>query len=170
MGETMGFYFMNLIFVFWCSFMHGCFRFGIDSYLRLNRKSKTFIRKHMKGFENYWFYEEINREYPLGFWDYLNKIHLIAFVIVSVVIITLGYLKFMQIPITVLSAVLVTIQVPMVYFQITTDNKKDFGMPFVIFRIRHEGRPPFSFILTDLLYPFVNYVFVFINIKLALGI
>lgn len=167
MGETMGFYFMNLIFVFWSCMMHWCFRWSIESYLRLKRKSKTFIRKHMKGFENYWFFEEINREYPLGFWYYLNKIHLIALVIVSAVIITLGYLKFMQIPIIILSAVLVTIQVPMVYFQIVTQNKEDFGMPFVIFRIRHQGRPPFSFILTDLLFPFVNYIFVFINIKLA---
>ena len=168
MSETFGFYFINLIFVFWACFMHACFRFGIETYLRLNRKSKSFIRKHMRGYKNYWLFEEINREYPLGFWYYLNKIHLIALVVVSGVIITSGYLKFMQIPITVLSAVLVTIQVPMVYFQITTENKMEFGTPFVVFGINYNRRPPFSFILTDLLFPFVNYIFVYVNIKLVI--
>ena len=50
-------------------FIYISFRFGVDSYLRVNKNSKTYIRKSKKGYLNYWIYKKINEDIYLVFFD-----------------------------------------------------------------------------------------------------
>lgn len=171
----MEFYAVNLCVVFFFILNHICFRTSIYSYIRHSkRRSDTFIKKHSKGLVNYWFYEELNRELSLGLWYRLNKINFYAVIFVSFTIIAFGYMEFMQIPITVLTALMASIQVPIGFLDITTSNIEDFGKPFVFLGIRdygrdYNGRYRISFILTDLLFPFVHFIFVWLNVKFITG-
>ena len=56
----MNYYTYNIICAIFAVFLYISFRFGVDSYLRVNKNSKTFIRKNKKGFLNYWFYKKIH--------------------------------------------------------------------------------------------------------------
>ena len=81
----MNFYIYNLICAMFALFIYTSFRMSIHSYLRINRNSKTYIRKSKKGFLNYWIYKKINDDVRLGYIFYLN---------ISLLILTLLYVFF----------------------------------------------------------------------------
>lgn len=167
----MNFYIANLLFVLIFVFTYINFRASLYSYLRLKKKSKSYIKKYSKGFLNYLLYTEINKDFPLGKWYYMNMVLLLFVAVFSVVVILCGYIRYMQIPITILSLLLAIIEVPVNFFCITISNKEWYGSPFVFFRKSpFGGRFPFSFILIDLLIPFVGFIFAYININLVFDI
>ena len=68
----MSFHICNVICSIIALFIYISFRFGVDSYLRVNKNSKTYIRKSKKGYLNYWTYKKINEDIGLGNIFHLN--------------------------------------------------------------------------------------------------
>ncbi len=144
------------------------FKSSIDIYLRLKKNSKTYIKKNTKGFRNYWFYEKIHKEQSLGFWYYINIVYLFAVLIVTFVVITIGYLEFMEIPVAVLVTLLAVIESVAIGFSTICNNIQDYGTPFVLFRYASFGKP--HTFITDLFAIIHPFLFVYLIIREVIGI
>lgn len=124
------------------------FRFGVDDYLHYTKNSKSFIRKHKKGFLNFWTYREIHKEINMGYVYYLNLALLILSPLCFVVSISLGWARVMQIPIAVLNSLLCCVWVPSAIFAHIYDNLQEHGQPLILLRSRRRLRGLDSSILT----------------------
>ena len=81
--DLVSFYFVSLLFCVGSLISYWIFRGGVNSYLRKSKGlSKTNINKHKKGKKNYWWYEEIHREFDIEKLYYINKIYTIFFLVV----------------------------------------------------------------------------------------
>lgn len=159
----MNFYLINLLFVLFSVLFYACFRSGVYTYMRARKYSKTYISKNSKGFINYWFYESINRERPLGFIYYVNKMYLYALPAVSFIVTATGYLEFMQVPIVILTTLLAVIESVSQAFYIVNFNIYEFGSPFVLIGKPKYGRP--VTIITDIFGILCPLVFIYLNIR-----
>ena len=112
----MNFYVCNIICAVFAIFLYVSFRFGVDSYLRVNKNSKTFIRKSKKGYANYWLYKKIHSEIGLGHIYTLNLFLLILTVTYFCLVICLGWANFLSLPIAICNALLCTVQIPSIIF------------------------------------------------------
>ncbi len=112
------------------------FRVGVDCYLRHTKNSKSFIRKHKKGFVNYWFYQKLHHEINLGYVYYLNLALLSLSLIYALLSLSLGWLPVIQLPIAILSVFLSLLQVPSLIFCEIYYNLEYHKEAFVIYRSR----------------------------------
>lgn len=136
----MNFYAYNIICAIFAVFLYMSFRFGVDSYLRVNKNSKTFIRKNKKGYLNYWFYKKINSEIGLGHIYTLNIFLLILTATYFCLAICLGWAKFFSIPISICNALLCTVQIPAIIFSDIYWNLDNYKKKFVIIAKNKAGR------------------------------
>lgn len=126
------FYFINIIIALYGLLLYAVFRGGVYDYLRVRKMSKTYIRKSMKGFKNYWFYRLIHRENPMGLLYYLNILFFGAILLFVTVALLLGYVKSMRLVIFALSIVVCVIEIPAVWFSSAANYQAEFGKPFVL--------------------------------------
>ncbi len=134
------FYFCNIIIAFYNLLLYGIFRSGIYDYLRLSKMSKSNIRKHRKGFKNYWLYYSINQQRSLGILYGLNYIFLVATVIFTIFAVSLGFIKALQPILLFLSVILCIIEIPSsITASIHSDNA-EYGKPFVLLVKRKDTR------------------------------
>lgn len=133
------FYFLQIIIVFYNFFLYAIFRGGIYHYLRLSKMSKTNIRKSQKGFANYWFYQSIRRQLPMGILYSVNLIFLIATIFGSIMILATGFIKPLQPLVWGISLFLCSIEIPAMVITSVYDCKAEFGQPFVFLCKRKES-------------------------------
>ena len=132
--------FVWLIFAVYSVGVYAWFRSGIYNYLRVNKVSKTYIRKHRKGLCNYWLYCDIHREHSLGVLYPLNIVFLILLMAFWMVGVLFGWLEAMKIPTVVASICLCLIELPAIILTQRYDCLAEYGRPFVWFRRRNESK------------------------------
>lgn len=125
------FYFLQIVIVLYNLLLYALFRGGIYHYLRLSKMSKTNIRKSQKGYANYWLYQSIHQQHPMGILYGLNLVFLIATLFCSVVILVAGFIKPLQPFVWGVSLTLCLIEIPAMVITSVYDCKAEFGQPFV---------------------------------------
>ena len=102
--------------------------------------SKSNIKKNRKGFKNYWLYQMINKQTPLGILYSLNYIFLISTAIFTVLAITIGFIKMFRPIIFVCSILLCLIEIPSSILASIYSNKMEYGKAFVFLAKRKYMR------------------------------
>lgn len=135
----MDFYLLNIICALFAAPLYiFSFRSGVYSYLRLNKNSKTFIRKNMKGSANFWFYKNLKPN--LGRIYYLNLILLFGTAAYFIIALSLAWIDILRLPIAIIHALLCAVQITALVFSDINSNKQEFGTPIVIWRKSFCGR------------------------------
>lgn len=135
----MNFYIFNITCAIFALFTYISFRCGIDSYLRVNKNSKTYIKKNKKGYVNYWIYKKINNEIGLGYVFYLNILLLTLTLLYSLLSICFGWINFLRLPISICNVLLCIVQIPAIVFSDKYWNLEYYKREFVILAIRKHG-------------------------------
>lgn len=77
--EFVDFYFAHWVFMTIPAIWYAIFRIALFNSFRREKKSRTFLKKSMKGIKNYWWYEQLNSEHGLGWIYHMNKCFTIMF-------------------------------------------------------------------------------------------
>ena len=134
----MDFYFMNVLCALFAALIYVIFRSGAYSYLRINKNSKTFIRKNTRGYANFWFYKKLKQE--LGWIYNLNLILLFGTAAYLIISLSLAWIDILHLPIAIIYALLSAVQITALVFSDINSNKQEFGTPIVIWRKSSCGR------------------------------
>lgn len=138
------FYFYGIVIGLYNFLLYAIFRSGIYDYLRLSKISKSNIKKNRKGFKNYWFYQSINKQTPLGILYILNYIFLTFSVIFIILAVTMGFIKALQPVLFHLSIILCIIEIPSTIIATICSNNAEYGRPFVWFAKRKHMKGFYS--------------------------
>ena len=134
----MNFYVYNVICAMVAIYIYISFRISITSYLRVNKNSKTYIKKSKKGFLNYWTYKKINDDVQLGYIFYLN----ISMLVLTLVYVFLsgyfGWAKILYLPIAICNVLLCIVQIPAIIFSDVYWNLENYNKKFVVLE-RNKG-------------------------------
>ena len=136
----MSFHICNIICAMFALFTYESFRFGIDSYLRVNKNSETYIKKSKKGYVNYWIYKKIHDDVGLGYIFYLNILLLTLTLLYSLLSICFGWMKFLYLPIAICNMFLCIAQIPAIIFADKYWNLECYKKKFVILTRSKSGR------------------------------
>ena len=134
------FYFYCIVIVLYNILLYCIFRSGIYDYLRLSKMSKNSIKKNRKGFKNYWLYQTIHKQAPLGILYRLNYIFLIFTAIFTVLAIAVGFIQIFRPIVFACSVLLCLIEVPSTILASIYSNKLEYGKAFVFLVKRKHGR------------------------------
>ena len=129
---------MNALCALFASLIYVIFRSGAYSYLRINKNSKTFIRKNMRGYANFWFYRKLKQE--LGWIYNLNLILLFGTAAYFIIAISLAWIDILRLPIAIIYVLLSAVQITALVFSDINSNEQEFGTPIVIWRKSSCGR------------------------------
>ena len=132
----MQFYVFNIFYSIISFYIYGMFRFGVEDNLRYRRCSKSYIKKSLKGVKNYWTYARIHGDAGLGCAYRLNLALLVLTPAYFVFAVLFGWIRLMQLPVAILSAVICTVQVPAMFFAEVYYNLENYGEEFVLYRRR----------------------------------
>lgn len=137
--DLVNYYFISLIFIIATLIFYAFFRGSVNYYLQNCKKiSKTNINKHKKGKRNYWWYEEIHKEFGIGKIYYLNKIYTILFLSVFSLHLILGFFKVTSIITCLLSIILYVFSAIMWLFTSIQNNIEEHGCAFVLLAQRRN--------------------------------
>ena len=128
----MNFYVCNIICAMVALYIYISFRMSINSYLRVNKNSKTYIKKSKKGFLNYWIYKQINDDVQLGYIFYLNISVLVLTLVYVILSVCFGWIKVLNLPIAICNAILCVAQIPAIIFSDMYWNLEYYKKKFVI--------------------------------------
>ena len=134
------FYFYCIVIVLYNILLYSIFRGGIYDYLRLSKMSKSNIKKNRKGFKNYWLYQTINKQTPLGILYRLNYVFLIFTAVFTVLAIAVGFIKMFRPIVFACSVLLCLIEVPSTILASIYSNKMEYGKAFVFLAKRKYVR------------------------------
>lgn len=135
----------NLIFILICLWSYLCFRSGVYSYCRIQKRSKTFIRKNRKGKKNYWLYSQLHEKCNLGYLYYGNLIFLIVFAI-YMFLLMFSWISWMRIPVILTALLLGIIQIPNTFYAMQYSNRETIGKPFAFFKVYYCNNGSRNFI------------------------
>lgn len=139
--DLVSFYFVSLLFCIGSLISYWVFRGGVNSYLRKNKGlSKTNINKHKKGKRNYWWYEEIQKQFGIGGLYYLNKIYTILFAVVLFSDLLLGFFKFASVFICSISVVFYILSAIIGFFGMVQYTVEEHGKAFILYAKSSSGK------------------------------
>ena len=130
----MPFFSANLILLLFGFLIYFNFRGGVDSYCRISKMSKSYIRKNKKGISNYWLYSQLHRQNDLGALYYLNLIYLFA-LIAFLTAFALSWISFLRIPVMIVGILLSVATIPVFFASLIYANIENVGRAFVIFKV-----------------------------------
>ena len=133
-------YFYGIVIVLYNLLLYAIFRTGIYDYLRLSKMSRSNIKKNRKGLKNYWMYQSINNQTPLGILYSLNYIFLISTIIFTILVIATGFIKMFQPFLVVIAIILCLVEIPSSIIASIYSNKMEYGRAFVFFAKRKYMR------------------------------
>ena len=128
----MNFYVYNIICAIVAIYIYISFRISITSYLRVNKNSKTYIKKSKKGFLNYWTYKKIKDDLRLGYIFYLNIAMLTLTLVYAFLSVCFGWIKILNLPIAICNVLLCIVQIPASIFSDMYWNLEHYKKKFVI--------------------------------------
>ena len=112
--------------------LYGYLRNGIYSHLRLRKISKTAIGKHQKGFRNYWFYRDIQKDYGLGILYSVNMSYLWMWLIHHSLLPLAALWSWLKQLLLIYSCFLCLLQIPAVIIASVNVYREEFGTAFVL--------------------------------------
>ena len=101
-----GQYFIMPLFLIALAINYPAARSGIAQALRNQNLSKTRIKDLMKGRKNFWWYEEVHKQFSLGFIYWTNKVFTIGFAVTVPVHLLFGWLQPVRFAVAVNTAML----------------------------------------------------------------
>ena len=134
------FYFYSVVIVLYNLLLYTNFRSGIYAYLRLSKMSKSNIKKNRKGLKDYWLYQSINKQTPLGSLYSLNYIFLISTVVFTILVVATGFIKMIQPFLVVIAIILWLVEIPSSIIASIYSNKMEYGRAFVFLAKRKYMR------------------------------
>ena len=126
------FYSLQMIFSLYSLLLYANFRSGIFHHLRLRKISKTAIRKHQKGFLNFWFYRDIHKNYGLRFIYSLNIVYSLAWLLHLSVMLLAFVFPCLKMMLLICSCILCMLEVPVVFYTSVNEYRVEFGCGFVL--------------------------------------
>lgn len=139
--DLVSYYFVSLIFCVGSLISYWIFRGGVNSYLRNTKGlSKTNINKHKKGKKNYWWYEEINKEFGIKKLYRLNKIYTILFAVVLFSDLIFGFFRSASIFICSISVIFYILNAIIGFFGIVQYTIEEHGRAFVLYAKSSNGK------------------------------
>ena len=154
------FYFLHFIIVLYNILIYALFRGGITEYMRRLRISKSYIKKNKKGFLNYWFYRDINKDRPIGAVYYLNIIYLSLTAVYSLLAIVFGYMTALKPLLLILSIIICVLQIPAGIFDSVQNCMIEYNKPFVLIA-KKKGHTYYYSSLFDMLSWCITAVFIY---------
>ena len=124
------FYGLTAFFSLWVYFG---FRSAVTSYLRVHKRSRTFIRKHKKGYVNYWLYKKLHEVFGLGL---IYPYHILLMTVTAAYIVlslALGWIASLRLPFALMHLVLCFIEIPGIVFEEIYENLENGNTKFVLF-------------------------------------
>ena len=135
------FYFYNWVVVFFLFFL--CymidFRDGMTAYFRVNRMSKTKIRKSTKGWKNFWLYEQMHHELDFDGIYRMNALFLLIALLTLALHLCLGWWRGVRLPLAILFSACMSVYCPMGCFATVQHNLLMHRQPFVLWQRRKDG-------------------------------
>ena len=117
------------------------FRYGMDVHLRRAVKiGKARLKQYKKGMRNFWWYEAIHRDSPLGALYHLNKSATLLFGVAVLTALFFGFLTWAQLFVSLLGVFLWLIVTVMALFALGQTNLQRYGKLFVWFRKNYAGK------------------------------
>lgn len=129
---------MQMIFSLYGLLLYANLRSGIYTHLRLRKISKTSIRKNQKGFRNYWFYQNIQKNYGLGLAYGLNVAYLLTWLLHLAMALLGLILPWLQLPVLLCASLLCLIELPAVFWAAGNEYRAEFGSSFILLARKKE--------------------------------
>ncbi len=128
------YYFLSILLYLLPPFYYYLFRQAVKSRLIRKFTNQKHFKTLMKGFRNFWWYEAVNAEFPLGIIYHVNK--LAVFLYPSLIFLTLifGWLRFAAPFISVLYGCISVLTAGMSLFSSIETNINIYGKPFVFLK------------------------------------
>jgi len=157
---------LNAIFLAISILVYFLFRCGVDSYCVLKKMSKTFRRKHKKGWANRWLYVEIHQLRSLGMLYYFNYIFLISLAAFALML-PLSLIPLLRLPLLIIVVLFGLFQAVVLFQVMIYTNREEYGTAVIIFARRKTPRG-FSTIFDWIfcLFPLVIYFIFLIRFNL----
>lgn len=124
----------SVLFGLLAPFYYFWFRVTVKMWLRGKGLKEKRLKALTKGHRNFWWYEKVNEEVPLGFIYLLNKLFTILYAVFFALAVTLGYFRFMVPVISGLYALVSVIIAVMSVFSSLQGNICAYQKPFVLLR------------------------------------
>ena len=151
--DIVSYYFTTLSFyTFWAVFYPAFRLLGIHSFLRKEKKlSKTHIKKLMIGKRNFWWYENIHKEFNIGVFYYLNKVYTILFLFCFSLHLIFGLFRKVSLVICPLSVILYLLSAVLFEFSWIRLRIDQYGQPFILLRRDHTHNHKIDSSIFDLI-------------------
>ena len=125
--------FINAIALFFYLLMYFTFRDGVKIACRIS------LKKKLKGFKNYWWFESLRKIKHLGRFYVINKIFVCLYALAVIVTVPLSFFASFRVVVIAFNVIIGTALIPMTLFGVIKSNKKEFGRSFVWLKIRTDG-------------------------------
>ena len=110
------------------------FRQAVKSRFIRKSTNQKHIKTLMKGFRNFWWYEVVHAEFPLGMIYHANKLFVIMYPSVLFLALIFGWLRFAVPIISVLYGCICILTAGMSLFSSLEINIATYGKPFVLLK------------------------------------
>ncbi len=128
------YYFFSLLFICLPPIFYGLFRMGMGSWMKRKKIRANVRNKLMKGYRNFWWYEEIHAQYGMGILYRMNKCVTILYPLTLLLTLILGWLRVMAPVISTLYAAMSLLLAAMSIFFSVQNNIDEYGQLFVLLR------------------------------------
>ena len=135
----MDFYVCNIFCSLFAVFVYASFRFGVNSYLRVKKNSKSFINKNKRGYANYWLYKKIHSEIGLGLLYPLNIALIVLTSLYAIGAVGFGWSEALSLPIALCNLLLCLLQIPAVIFSEIAWNLEHYKKKYVVLEKNRSG-------------------------------
>ncbi len=115
-------------------FYYFLFRQAVKSRLIRKSTNQKHFRTLLKGSRNFWWYEAVHAEFPLGMIYHANKLFVIMYPSVLFLTLILGWLRFAVPLISVLYGCISVLTAGMSLFSSLETNISTYGKPFVLLK------------------------------------
>lgn len=113
--------------------LYPVFRMEVFDELISRGIRKRDIRRKMKGFRNFWLYDEIEKNYGLGFYGKMIRQYVGLYTMITILHIALGWINSLAGADVALMTYLCLNAVVMIFYSRIRINRRLFGSTFVLF-------------------------------------
>lgn len=129
------YYLLSILLCLLPPFYYFLFRRSVKSRLiRTSSINQKRFKSLMKGFRNFWWYEAVNAECPLGIFYHINKLAVILYPSVLFLTLTLGWLRIAVPFVSFLYGCISVLTAGMSLFSSIETNIAAYGKPFVLLK------------------------------------
>ncbi len=129
----MSFFGINVLYFLISVFAYFFFRMGVSAYCEVKKMSRSFVKKHTKGYTNYWLYRELHRERGLGILYPVNYLFLGGLGIFFVGML-FSWISWLEYPVLVLGLLLGLVEAVALFLSLAYGNLREYGQYFVLLR------------------------------------